>query len=686
MCMFGKVAALWAKKKNFRTGTYVLLCILTGWLFGLLIAYYQELPPLSELEGYKPSLASKLYDVNGELIAQLFVEQRTLVPVDKVPLNLQRALLAVEDEKFYSHWGIDPLGIIRATAVNLAHARVEQGASTITQQLARNLFLTQERTLSRKIKEAMLALKIEYRYTKKEILEMYLNQVYFGSGAYGVEAASRTYFGKHVEELTLPECALMAGLVRSPNKTSPFNNIEKAKTRRDMILERMIKRKIVTKEAGALAKASPIELHTTETRNAPYFVEHVRQLIEETYGSNTIYKGGLSVYTTLDLRIQDKAQKAAAKGIEDAETRIAREMGIPAENISSDPNFKKNVPIQIAVICMDPKTGYIKAMIGGRDFKESEFNRATQAFRQPGSAFKPFIYTAAIDNGFTPADIITDSPIVITDRDGTEWKPENYEKKFFGPTTLRKGLYTSRNVVTLKLLTKVGTSAAASYAQKMGIKSKIRKNLSLAFGTSEVSLQELVSAYCVFPNMGVRVEPVSILYIKDNTGKIIEENAPKLQEVLKPETAYVMVSMMEDVINKGTARGIRDLGITFPCAGKTGTTDNYSDVWFTGYTSDLVCGIWVGFDDHRSLGSVISSGNTPAPIWGDFMQQVYVAPPEDFEKPANVVTLKIDADTGLLAGDKCKNIIDENFIKGTEPTKICREHNKSDLFEYKSNK
>ena len=335
---------------------------------------------------------------------------------------------------------------------------------------------------------------------------------------------------------------------------------------------------------------------------------------------------------------------------------------------------------------MDPKTGYIKAMIGGRDFKESEFNRATQAFRQPGSAFKPFIYTAAIDNGFTPADIITDSPIVITDRDGTEWKPENYEKKFFGPTTLRKGLYTSRNVVTLKLLTKVGTSAAASYAQKMGIKSKIRKNLSLAFGTSEVSLQELVSAYCVFPNMGVRVEPVSILYIKDNTGKIIEENAPKLQEVLKPETAYVMVSMMEDVINKGTARGIRDLGITFPCAGKTGTTDNYSDVWFTGYTSDLVCGIWVGFDDHRSLGSVISSGNTPAPIWGDFMQQVYVAPPEDFEKPANVVTLKIDADTGLLAGDKCKNIIDENFVKGTEPTKICREHNKSDLFEYKSNK
>ena len=684
--MFVKLAALWARNRSFRTGVFVLLCVLAGWLFGLLVAFYQELPPLSELEGYKPSLASKLYDVNGELIAQLFVEQRTLVPIDKVPENLQRALLAVEDEKFYSHWGIDPLGIMRATLVNLVHARVEQGASTITQQLARNLFLTQERTISRKIKEAMLALKIEYRYTKKEILEMYLNQVYFGSGAYGVEAASRTYFGKHVEELSLPECALMAGLVRSPNKTSPFNNMEKAKARRDMILERMIKRKIVTKEAGTLAKASPIELHTTETRNAPYFVEHIRRTIEETYGSNTIYKGGLSVYTSLDLRLQDKAQKAAAKGIEDAETRIAREMGIPAENISSDPNFKKNVPLQIAMVCMEPKTGYVRAMIGGRDFKESEFNRATQAFRQPGSAFKPFIYTAAIDNGFTPADIITDSPIVITDRDGTEWKPENYEKKFFGPTTLRKGLYTSRNVVTLKLLTKVGTSAAASYAQKMGIRSKIKKNLSLAFGTSEVNLLELVSAYCVFPNMGVRVEPVSILYIKDSAGKIIEENTPKLQEVLKPEAAYVMVSMMEDVINKGTARAIRDAGVNFPCAGKTGTTDNYSDVWFVGYTSGLSCGIWVGFDDHRSLGTVISSGNTPAPVWGDFMQQVYVAPPADFEKPVNVITLKIDADTGLLAGDKCKNIIDENFIKGTEPTKICKEHNKSDLFEYKTNK
>ncbi len=684
--MFVKLAALWARNRSFRTGVFVLLCVLAGWLFGLLVAFYQELPPLSELEGYKPSLASKLYDVNGELIAQLFVEQRTLVPIDKVPENLQRALLAVEDEKFYSHWGIDPLGIMRATLVNLVHARVEQGASTITQQLARNLFLTQERTISRKIKEAMLALKIEYRYTKKEILEMYLNQVYFGSGAYGVEAASRTYFGKHVEELSLPECALMAGLVRSPNKTSPFNNMEKAKARRDMILERMIKRKIVTKEAGTLAKASPIELHTTETRNAPYFVEHIRRTIEETYGSNTIYKGGLSVYTSLDLRLQDKAQKAAAKGIEDAETRIAREMGIPAENISSDPNFKKNVPLQIAMVCMEPKTGYVRAMIGGRDFKESEFNRATQAFRQPGSAFKPFIYTAAIDNGFTPADIITDSPIVITDRDGTEWKPENYEKKFFGPTTLRKGLYTSRNVVTLKLLTKVGTSAAASYAQKMGIRSKIKKNLSLAFGTSEVNLLELVSAYCVFPNMGVRVEPVSILYIKDSAGKIIEENTPKLQEVLKPEAAYVMVSMMEDVINKGTARAIRDAGVNFPCAGKTGTTDNYSDVWFVGYTSGLSCGIWVGFDDHRSLGTVISSGNTPAPVWGDFMQQVYVAPPADFEKPVNVITLKIDADTGLLAGDKCKNIIDENFVKGTEPTKICREHNKSDLIEYKSNK
>jgi penicillin-binding protein 1A len=667
--------------KKFKYGIITLGCILIGWFIGLMITYYQEIPPLSELEGYKPSLTSKIYDINENLIAQLFLEQRTLVPLYKIPKYLKDAIIVTEDENFYKHWGIDFGGIIRAFIFNLLHMKIEQGGSTITQQLARNLFLTQERTISRKIKEAMLALKIEYKYTKNEILQMYLNQVYFGSGAYGVEAASRTYFGKHVEELTLPECALLAGLPRAPNEYSPYKNPERAKKRRDRIINRLIKKKYITEEQGNIAKATPIELHKTESKNAPYFVEYIRQQLEETYGSNLVYKGGLSVYTTLDLSLQDIAQRVAAKGLEDAAIKIAKELGIPVENIY-DNEFKKNIPLQIALVAIDPKTGHIRAMIGGRDFSESEFNRATQAKRQPGSAFKPFIYTAAIDNGFTAADIILDSPIVITDNDGTIWKPENYEKKFFGPTTLRKAIANSRNVVTLKLLTKVGVNAVHSYAHKMGIKSKLSRNLSLAFGTSEVTLLELTSAFATFPNMGTKIEPISIVSIKDSSGKIIEETSPNIQEVLKPETAYIMTSMLQSVINEGTAQGIRRLGFKYDCGGKTGTTDNQSDVWFIGFTSDLVCGIWVGFDDRRSLGNLITSSNTPVPIWAEFMLEVYKEKqPPNFSKPDNIVTVKIDPDTGLLAGNKCKKVIEEVFIKGTEPTKVCNKHDNVDLFE-----
>ncbi|MFH1823646.1 MAG: PBP1A family penicillin-binding protein [Candidatus Firestonebacteria bacterium] len=669
------------KNKKFKFRIIILGCILLGWFIGLIITYYRELPTLSELEGYKPSLASKIYDINENLIAQLYIEQRTLVPLYKVPKYLQNAIIVVEDENFYKHWGIDISGIIRAFLVNVIHGRVEQGGSTITQQLARNLFLTQERTISRKIKEAMLALKIEYKYTKKEILQMYLNQVYFGGGAYGIETAGRIYFGKHVEELTLPECATLAGLPRAPNEYSPYKNIERAKKRRNKIIDRLVKKKFITKEEGDIAKETSIELHKLESKNAPYFVEYIRQQLEEIYGNNIVYKGGLSIYTTLDLTLQDIAQRVTAKGLEDAEIKIAKELGIPIENIY-DSEFKKNIPVQIALIAIEPKTGYIKAMIGGRDFSESEFNRAIQAKRQPGSAFKPFIYTAAIDNGFTPADIIIDSPLVITDNDGTIWKPENYEKKFFGPTTLRKAITNSRNVVTLKLLTKIGISAVHSYAHKMGIKSNISRNLSLAFGTSEVTLLELTSAFATFPNIGIEIEPISIASIKDSSGKVIQENDPRLQEVLKPETVYIMTSLLNSVVNEGTGQSIRRLGFKYDCAGKTGTTDNQSDVWFIGFTSDLVVGIWLGFDDRRSLGNTITSSNTSASIWGEFMLEVYnEKQPANFSKPDNIVTVKIDPETGLLAGNKCKKVIDEIFIKGTEPTKICNKHDDFNMFE-----
>ena len=638
------------------------------------MAFYLDLPPLAELENYRPSLASKIYDEKGTLIAQLFIEQRSLVPLKKIPEILKKTILIIEDEGFYSHLGISPVSMFRAFLVNITQGRVAQGGSTITQQLAKNLFLTQDRTFSRKIKEVMLSFKIEYRYTKDEILEMYLNQVNMGSGAYGVEAAARTYFGKYVEELTLPECALLAGLPRAPNKYSPYRNPDKARMRRNRILDRLVKKNVVEKKAADKAKQAPIEIHRIEQKNAPYFVEYVRQQLEETYGSNVIYKGGLSVYTSLDMKLQEYAQKAVARGLEEAEIKIAKENGIPVENIH-DAEFRKNLPIQASFIALDPKTGHVKAMVGGRDYAESEFNRATQAKRQPGSAFKPFIYATAIDNSFTPADIIVDAPMSMEDKDGQTWKPENYEKKFFGPTSLRKALTYSRNVVTLKLLMKVGTSSVVSYANKMGIKSQLQKNLSLAFGTSEVTLMELASAYATFPNLGVKAEPICIVSVKDSSGKLLEENQPQLQDVLKPESAYIMTSMMESVVNEGTAARIRANGITFNCAGKTGTTDNQADVWFIGFTSDLIAGCWVGFDNRRSLGSVISSSNTPVPIWGEFMKEVYKErTPEPFSRPPKVVTARIDPVTGMLYTSKCKKSLDEVFIEGTVPTEKCDKH------------
>jgi len=664
----------YAKTKQFKRIIAVFLTVFFGCFIGLLMAFYLDLPPLAELENYRPSLASKIYDEKGTLIAQLFIEQRSLVPLKKIPEILKKTILIIEDEGFYSHLGISPVSMFRAFLVNITQGRVAQGGSTITQQLAKNLFLTQDRTFSRKIKEVMLSFKIEYRYTKDEILEMYLNQVNMGSGAYGVEAAARTYFGKYVEELTLPECALLAGLPRAPNKYSPYRNPDKARMRRNRILDRLVKKNVVEKKAADKAKQAPIEIHRIEQKNAPYFVEYVRQQLEETYGSNVIYKGGLSVYTSLDMKLQEYAQKAVARGLEEAEIKIAKENGIPVENIH-DAEFRKNLPIQASFIALDPKTGHVKAMVGGRDYAESEFNRATQAKRQPGSAFKPFIYATAIDNSFTPADIIVDAPMSMEDKDGQTWKPENYEKKFFGPTSLRKALTHSRNVVTLKLLMKVGTSSVVSYANKMGIKSQLQKNLSLAFGTSEVTLMELASAYATFPNLGVKAEPICIVSVKDSSGKLLEENQPQLQDVLKPESAYIMTSMMESVVNEGTAARIRANGITFNCAGKTGTTDNQADVWFIGFTSDLIAGCWVGFDNRRSLGSVISSSNTPVPIWGEFMKEVYKErTPEPFSRPPKVVTARIDPVTGMLYTSKCKKSLDEVFIEGTVPTEKCDKH------------
>ena len=551
-------------------------------------------------------------------------------------------------------------GILRAAAVNFRAGHTIEGGSTITQQLAKNLFLTREKKFSRKIKEALLALQIERRFTKKEILEMYFNQVYFGNGAYGVEAAARTYFGKHASELSLSECAVLAGIPRSPNHNNPIDDPKQAQFRRDTALHSMLEEGYISKEEMEAGLKEPIQVFQADPVVAAYFVEYVRQKLEETYGTNAIYKGGLTVYTTLDLRMQDLAQRAAEAG-----ARIADERAKPY--LEHDFALAEKPVLQLAFLAMDPRNGHIRAMIGGRDFKKYQFNRATQAQRQPGSSFKPFVYTTAIESGFTAADMIEDLPMVYKNAQGGDWKPENFDKVFKGRITLRHALSDSRNVPTVRLMEKVGIFKVVNTAYKMGIKSKLNRDLSMALGTSEVNLLELVNGYCTLANQGVHVEPVAILSVRDASGKLLEEATPQAQEVLKPSVAYVVTSMLQDVINRGTASTLRTaLGFTRTAAGKTGTTSDFSDAWFVGYTPDLVAGCWFGYDQRRRIGKLLTGGAIAAPVWADFMTKALAdVPDRPFPVPPGIVFDQICADTGQAPTPACKRVIDEAFVEGT---------------------
>ncbi len=656
---------------TFLKAAFAITFALVGIIGGVLYAQLQDLPDITNLNEFKPSQATRVFDINGDLISQLWLEQRTLVPLEKIPLTLQNAVIAIEDERFYRHIGVDPVGIARAFVNNVLHKSRLQGASTITQQLARNLFLTHEQTITRKVREALLALQIERNYTKPQILEMYLNEIYFGEGSYGAESASRTYFGKHVEELTLPECAMLASFPKAPNDYDPYKHPLAALSRRNLVLNTMADKSFITLQEATEAKNTPIELKKIEVQNAPYFVEYVRQQLESRYGSNAVYKGGLSVYTTLDFKLQEAAQKTLAKGLENAEI-LARK------------NRLTNIPvtqqIQGALLAIDPHTGAIRAMIGGVDFRKSVFNRAIQAHRQPGSSFKPIIYAAAIENGYTMADVFLDSPVVYPDPStGKPWRPVNFSTKFRGPTTLHTALMYSINVVTIKLLEKLGIQPVVSMARRLGITTKIAPNLSLGLGTSEVTLLEMVQAFSVFANQGVRVEPFGILSVKDSSGHVLENNTPVVQEVLDPHVAYIMVNTMKDVIDHGTGRIIRRLGFTYPAAGKTGTTNDNVDAWFIGYVPDLACGVWVGYDERQSLGKKQTGGETAAPIWAEFMKSATAGkPPKDFEPPkgseTEFVKKKICLDTGLVAGARCPRTRDEVFKKETAPTKLCNIH------------
>ena len=588
----------------------VLLVMVTGIGCGFLTASMNTKPDLAN--DILPPASSQIYDINGNEIANVHAaENRRPVKIQQVPKDLQNAFVAVEDNRFYEHNGVDPRGILRALYANIRGRGVSEGGSTITQQLAKNAYLTQERTMMRKIQEVFLAIQLERQYTKQEILEMYMNQIYFGQGAYGVQAAAQTYFGKNVEDLTLSECAILAGIPKSPNYYSPMNNMEAAMERKAVVLDQLEKYGYINSSAAAKAKKEKLNIvkpvKKKETSEASYFIEYVTQVLIDKYGADAVYKEGLKIYTTIDMDMQ-RAAEAAMKNLPD---------------IKVDAN-KIQQP-QGALVAIDPHNGYVKAMVGGRG--TDQFNRATMAVRQPGSAFKPFVFAAALEDKFTPSTIIDDSPINI---DG--WRPQNDSGHFSGKVTMRDVARFSMNVPTVKIAQKLGIDKPIYYAQEMGISTFVLdgpqndRTLSTALGglTKGVTPMELTSAYCTFANKGVHVDPVVIVKVLDRNGKVLEQAEVKQRSVISESSASELTDMLEGVIKKGGTGSRANIGR--PAAGKTGTTSNYHDAWFVGYTPDLVCGVWVGNDDNTAMNGVMG-GQLPAQIWKNFMEKALAQTP-----------------------------------------------------------
>jgi penicillin-binding protein 1A len=738
-------------RQRFRVGVTViwsfllLMAVSSGVLGGLFVTYLRNLPTLEALEEYQPSLVTTLYSDHDEPFATLFEQKRVWIPLVKIPRHLVNGVIAVEDAQFYQHRGINFRGIARALLVNLRALRPVEGGSSITQQLAKLLLLTPEKHLSRKIKEAVLAIKIEKRYSKEKILELYLNQVYFGHGAYGVESAAHTYFKKPVDQLNLAEAATLAGLPRAPNYYSPITDKERAIRRRNHVLIRMADQGFITKQQAASALAVTFdEFPFEKTRNlGPYFVEYIRQQLEDRYGSYAIYHGGLKVYTTLNVGAQRSAETALLEGLRKidkargfraprtqsstaavvgkgvlsylipkaGETHSATVTKVlpktitvqvggyqgdialdkvpwldssqPSQQLQSgmevkvqivrvnkqkktlDLNLEQDPEIEGAFLVIDPRDGGVKAMIGGYDFERSKFNRALQARRQPGSAFKPFVYAAAFDRGLSPSTIINDAPVsypLLVDGKRAEWSPENYDRKFRGPTTLRYGLEHSINVVAVKLIEQIGVDQVIELARNVGIESTLRREYALALGVSEVTLSELVSAFGAFAHSGIRFLPYGIRKVIDNKGALLEEYIPAGQQTMREETAFILTNVLQGVIERGTGSRARVLGR--PVAGKTGTTQAATDAWFVGYTPNLVAGVWIGYDTKRSLGPHESSATLAVPIWTHFMQRVLQdMPPEEFPIPENVTPVLVNYPSGRPTTSDDRDAIKEFFSR-----------------------
>jgi penicillin-binding protein 1A len=723
---------------------------------GFSVGYYLrlDLPDVDTLEDYSPPVMTRVLAEDGSLLDTFFEQRRILIESRDIPEVFVRALVAVEDSSFFDHAGVDYSGVLRAAWRDVATLRPAQGASTLTQQLARNLFLHPDKTFRRKFQELLLALEIERRYTKQEILRFYCNQVYMGHGRYGLEAASRFYFDKPARELDLAEAALLAGVIQRPEALSPFKDRDRATRRRDYVLARMVREGLISEAEAARARRVPVPPRPphSERRLAPYFVEEVRRWLKARFGDASLYRAGLEVRTTVDPRLQAIANEAVEEGLSELDRRqgwrgvgrrvpegqdprtweaeawrdgialgevtdgvvvaggpgpITVRVGARTGTLGSaelawtarggrlarlrpgdilrvrplslqpggtaELSLEQEPAVEAALVAIEPGTGAIRALVGGFDYERSEFDRAIQARRQTGSAFKPFVYATALAQRFTPADVLIDQPTVFIDpQQAVPYAPKNFGDRYDGAVTLRRALEKSANVATVGLLREVGTQAVIDTARRLGITSELRPYPSLALGAFEVSLLELTSAYGTFANQGVRVEPHGVEEVRDRHGAVVFVAEPEVRDALSPQIAYLMNRLLEGVITDGTGHAAASLGK--PLAGKTGTTDDYTDAWFIGYSPQLAVGVWVGFDTKRTLGDRETGAGAALPIWRRFMERALEdAPAVEFETPPGISYALIDRETGLRASPAagCQDLLREAFVAGSEPTAYC---------------
>jgi len=693
-------------------GLLVLAAALVGATAGLLLVYSTDLPQVDELEHYRPSSITQLYDGQGHIIGSFALQRRVVATYDDYPPVLRDALISIEDKDFYRHWGINVWRIMGAAYRDIESGGKVQGASTLTMQLARNLFLSPDRSFHRKIQEALLAIQIERKFTKSQIFTLYANQIFLGHGAYGFESASEYYFSKPAKKLNLEEAALLAGLPKAPQYYSPIMHPDRALKRRNLVINALLEDGKITAQQAADARARPLHLNVEHDPNslAPYYVEEIRRYLETKYGSDQVHEGGLRVYTSLDMDLQRAANRAVLNGVAAYERRHGwknRLVNVLSPNATLDtfthpdwddepevngymhalvtagapgavtvkfgryhatltqqdaawtqkkvqdilkpghlcyvkvqslgPDGVAHVTLeqdsgaQGALVAIDNATGEIKAMIGGRDFNETKFNRATQALRQVGSSFKPYVYTAVIDQGGSPDDTILDAPITFETQSGP-YTPHNYDEKFEGTITLRRALAQSRNIPALRLADRVGIKTVIDYAHRFGVTSNIPPYLPVALGSAEITLLEQTAAFSVFPNDGVRITPRYITKVTDYDGRVLEENFPEVKDVVSSRTARIVTSMLQEVVQHGT--GIAAAGLKLPLGGKTGTTNDFTDAWFVGFSPSMTCGVWIGYDEKKSLGAKESGAHAALPMWIDFMKIAMAGKdPGEFQPP-----------------------------------------------------